>query len=271
MSVKLMSKVWDMDIPINTKMVCLALCDQANDQGECYPSIATICKRCSLEERAVRRNIHALEEISVLWREYRTGHSTIYHLTPDKYQPTATPPHGGPLPMVDPPLQGTPPHGGPHPLPMADPPPLPMADPHNHQVTITESTSMSKPAAPVIDRCQVVDLFGDKIEKKPTIPPCPHKDIVDLYHEILPEQRGVTFSLWERSKDAQALAARWKEDKRHRSLDFWEAFFQAVRTNSHWMSTETWHGAHLRWLVQKKNFIACVERMVDNKRRAAHG
>ncbi len=138
MSVKLMSKVWDMDIPINTKMVCLALCDQANDQGECYPSIATICKRCSLEERAVRRNIHILEDMAVLWREYRTGHSTVYHLTPDKYQPTATPPHGGPLPMVDPPLTKTPPHGGPPPLPMVDPPPLPMVDPHNHQVTIKE-------------------------------------------------------------------------------------------------------------------------------------
>lgn len=132
MSLQLMKKVWEMDIPTNMKMVCLSLSDLANDDGECcYPSIATICKRCSMEERAVRRNIQALEDLHVLWREYRTGHSTLYHLTPDRYQSTATPPHGGPLPMV-----GTPPHGGPQPLPMADPPPPPMVDPHNHQLTI---------------------------------------------------------------------------------------------------------------------------------------
>lgn len=272
MSVKLMSKVWDMDLPINIKMVCLALCDQANDQGECYPSIATICKRCSLEERAIRRNIQALEEMNILLREYRTGRSTIYRLNPDKYCPASTPPHGGPLPMVDPPLPGTPPHGGPHPLPMVDPTPLPMADPHNHQVTITEPKPMSKPSAPVIDRGQVVDLFGDKTEKRKVIPPCPHKEIVDLYHEVLPELSGIVFSLWLKSKDAKALAAIWKSDERHQKMEFWQDFFEAVRTNSHWMGANGWDKCNLRWLLQNRNFIAGVELMANNKqRRQSHG
>lgn len=109
------------------------------------------------------------------------------------------------------------------------------------------------------------DLFG---VRPPKFPPCPHREIVDLYHEVLPEQPSITFSLWLGSKDAKALADRWKEDPRHRSLDFWRAFFLAVRTNSHWMggNGNGWR-AGLRWLVQKSHFTAGVERMVEERRR----
>ena len=134
------------------------------------------------------------------------------------------------------------------------------------------NASMSKPSAPVIDRCQVVDLFGDKIEEKPAIPPCPHKEIVDLYHEILPELPGIVFSLWPNSKDAQALALIWKADKRHRDMEFWQRFFEAVRTSAHWMGENGKWKANLRWLVAKSHFIAGVELMANNKRRGhAHG
>lgn len=102
---------------------------------------------------------------------------------------------------------------------------------------------------------------------------CPHQDIIALYHEMLPELPTVAVSRWANSSNAKALQARWREDKRHQSLDFWERFFNTVRTNSHWMgqSPGGWR-ADLRWLVKNENFNKVADRMTDNARReAAHG
>jgi hypothetical protein len=103
---------------------------------------------------------------------------------------------------------------------------------------------------------------------------CPHEELVDLYHESLPELPSIVWSLWLKSSDAKSLQARWNEDKRHQSLDFWKRFFATVRTNQHWMGQgqSGWKGANLRWLVKKENFIKVAELMVDNARRGeSHG
>ena len=107
--------------------------------------------------------------------------------------------------------------------------------------------------------------------KADRLPVCPHMEIIDLYHAVLPELRGIVKSRWSGSKDEEALRTRWREDKRHQSLEFWERFFNLVRTSRHWMGDNDrgWK-ADLRWLVQRKNFDKAVERMAD-PREAAHG
>ncbi len=102
---------------------------------------------------------------------------------------------------------------------------------------------------------------------------CPHQDIIALYHETLPELPAIVPSRWSGSLDAQALQSRWREDRRHRALDFWQAFFATVRTNPHWMGqNERGWTANLRWLVKRANFDKVIERMVENRRQeAAHG
>lgn len=99
-------------------------------------------------------------------------------------------------------------------------------------------------------------------------PPCPHSEIIALYHETLPELSAIAVSRWPESKDAKALQARWREDGRHQSLDFWGRFFATVRTNPHWMGQgpSGW-SANLRWLVKRDNFAKVIDRMVDNARR----
>jgi hypothetical protein len=103
------------------------------------------------------------------------------------------------------------------------------------------------------------------------VPQCPHRKIIALYHEILPELPGIVVSLWGASKDAEALKSRWGEDKRHQDLDFWRRFFSTVRQSDRWMGNNNidWR-ADLRWLVKRANFIKVVERMA-NLRRAANG
>lgn len=101
---------------------------------------------------------------------------------------------------------------------------------------------------------------------------CPHFEIIDLYHEMLPELQGVVKSLWHKSDGAKDLQGWWRSDKKHQSLDFWERFFNVVRTNPHWMghNDRGWK-ADLRWLIKKKNFIAVAERMANLRREAANG
>lgn len=42
------------------KLVFLCLCDFASDQGECWPSITTVAKRCCMSERGVRYTLRRL-------------------------------------------------------------------------------------------------------------------------------------------------------------------------------------------------------------------
>jgi hypothetical protein len=101
---------------------------------------------------------------------------------------------------------------------------------------------------------------------------CPHMEIIDAYHEALPELPGIVKSRWSGSKDEEALRARWREDARHQSLDFWRRFFAAVRTNPHWMGeNDRGWSASLRWLVQRSSFDKVIDRMANARREVAHG
>lgn len=71
MSVKLMAKAWDMDIPQGQKFVLLALCDHANDDGVCYPSQDKLAQKCSMSNRAIINHIKWLEEQNIITKERR--------------------------------------------------------------------------------------------------------------------------------------------------------------------------------------------------------
>ena len=62
MSIKFMSKVWELDINSNKKFVFLSICDNANDEGICYPSINHISKKTSISRVTVIKIIKELEE-----------------------------------------------------------------------------------------------------------------------------------------------------------------------------------------------------------------
>lgn len=66
MSIKLMAAAWEMDIPQTEKMVLLCLCDHANDNGVCWPSVASMARKCSVSERSVQRAIRALRNRKIV-------------------------------------------------------------------------------------------------------------------------------------------------------------------------------------------------------------
>ena len=110
MSIALMTLAWKSDYPTGKKMILLALCDNANDQGECYPSVSMLAKKCSMSERSVFNHINDLEQDGAIRRENRNGRSTVYHLDPCKFCTPATvaplqPLHPTPATVAPPPLQ----------------------------------------------------------------------------------------------------------------------------------------------------------------------
>lgn len=87
MSIKLMCAAFDADIPATQKLVLLALCDNANDQGQCFPSISLLERKCSLSDRAVQSSVSWLEKHGYLSRQMRTGRATLYVITPEAGSP----------------------------------------------------------------------------------------------------------------------------------------------------------------------------------------
>jgi hypothetical protein len=57
MSLKMMARVWELPLPPTQKFVLMAIADEANDEGYCFPSLGRLAFKCSINERSVRRMI----------------------------------------------------------------------------------------------------------------------------------------------------------------------------------------------------------------------
>jgi hypothetical protein len=89
-SIRLMTDVWDTKIgPATTRLVLLALADQANDEGVCWPFMATIASRAGCGLSTARKACAELEAQGLLRREYRKAEDgdndrNIYVVNADK-------------------------------------------------------------------------------------------------------------------------------------------------------------------------------------------
>lgn len=105
MSIKIMSAVFEGDLPPVKRLVMLALADHADDEGLCYPSINRLCKRTGLSERAVQKHVKELEVLGYLSRGMNEGKRGVntYLLTPARRAPPhdVHPARRAPLPPHD--------------------------------------------------------------------------------------------------------------------------------------------------------------------------
>ena len=156
MAISLMTLAWKASFPSGKKLILLALCDNANDQGECYPSISMLAEKCSMSERSVFNHIADLEKDGAISRNSRVGRSTVYQVNPCKFC-TPTPATVAPLPLQI--LQCTPADSAPtplqilHPTPAtvapspADSAPITITKPSiNHQIEPNTKTRTAAPA-----------------------------------------------------------------------------------------------------------------------------
>ena len=89
-----MTAVWELTLPDSEKLALLALADCANDEGLCWPSMATLARKCSKSDRTLQKAIMSLSEKGHLSRDERPGKGVLYRIHPrsDVTPEAASPP-----------------------------------------------------------------------------------------------------------------------------------------------------------------------------------
>jgi hypothetical protein len=84
MSNDLITAAWKKSLPPNQMLVIICLCDWANDDGVCWPSLDRIAWKTGLSKRSVQRIIATFEDLGIVTKTRRYHTSTIYrvNLTP---------------------------------------------------------------------------------------------------------------------------------------------------------------------------------------------
>jgi hypothetical protein len=88
LSVQVMSRIWELDLPQNEKLIALAFADHADDDGLAYPKIPRIAWKSGYSERQTRAIVGRLRERGIL--EAVDGHAggsglaTMYRVVPEK-------------------------------------------------------------------------------------------------------------------------------------------------------------------------------------------
>jgi len=96
MSIKAMNWAWEQPLPPVPKLVLMALADNADDHGYCWPKMKTIAAKCSTSERTVQRTIKTLLAAGLLKKDARFSASgqqvsngyTLALTYPDKLSPS---------------------------------------------------------------------------------------------------------------------------------------------------------------------------------------
>ena len=113
--------------------------------------------------------------------------------------------------------------------------------------------------------------------QKPSVPPCPHQQILALYHELLPELPRV--KVWTGGRQ-QHLAARWRERwkdgfyaTQSEGLDYWRRLFSYIARCDFLLGKVYVPGrkpflASLDWIARAENFAKIIEQRYENKESA---
>lgn len=101
--------------------------------------------------------------------------------------------------------------------------------------------------------------------------PCPHQEIIDLYHELCPAGRQVRE--WTPAR-AQTLRTRWREKPARQSIEWWRRFFGYVSESDFLMGRVIGKDGRsfevsLDWLIAPKNFVKVIEGTYHNQKENA--
>lgn len=104
----------------------------------------------------------------------------------------------------------------------------------------------------------------NKKEEKKTIQ-CPHKEIISLYHEILPMLPRIR--VWNGQNEAN-LQSRWREEKERQDLTWWKSLFTNICKMEFLIGkNEQGWKAHLGWIVRPYNFSKILNGVYEIKKK----
>lgn len=91
---------------------------------------------------------------------------------------------------------------------------------------------------------------------------CPHQEIIDVWHELMPELPKV--QRWTGKRES-SLRARWNESKKVQCVDWWRGLFTYIRQSDFLMGNVPGRNGKppfqlkLSWLVLPENFAKVLE------------
>lgn len=100
---------------------------------------------------------------------------------------------------------------------------------------------------------------------------CPHQEIIDLYHSILPMCRRVR--IWTPARKAK-LRQRWNENPKRQSIDWWDGLFRYI-AESDFLTGKTHNPGRppfdldLEWVITPANLVNIIEGKYHPKVAAA--
>lgn len=211
-----------------TKLVLIKLADNANDQGECWPSYRHIADQCEINRTTAIRHVEILEVCGFLRKEERFGgpkgnSSNLFHLTIERG-------------VVAQNNQGS---GGEQPGGSGG-----------------EQPRTSHSLEPVNE-----PLSSDKSETSKKIP---FEKIRVIYQEVCGSIMKPAVKMT--AQRESNIRACWNHSengvKVFRSADFWKTYFEHCLLNDHWRNgTATWK-ASLEFLTRKSIMEPTVEELM---------
>lgn len=93
---------------------------------------------------------------------------------------------------------------------------------------------------------------------------CPHQEIINLYHEVLPTCPRV--KEWTQARKAK-LKARWNENEKRQTLEYWRRLFEYISESDFLMgrTQKPFFGLNLEWIVTQANFTKIIEQNYENR------
>jgi DNA-binding transcriptional ArsR family regulator len=238
MSIAAMSWAFTQKLPPAAKLVLLALADHSDDQGKCWPGVTGVSDKTGLSRRSVQRHIRDLESCGLIRTNARRDPSgrqvsSLYFLACRKGVSVAPRSDAGVAPAGD------------------------TADALGGD-SVTPESSIGT----------VKGIVTESISGKQSLPVCPLQQIVEFYHEILPEKRHHTS--WDGAR-RHNLEARWRWlltnvnprtgqpyfRRRDEGLAWFRRFFEHCRRSRFLM--EDCRVFCLEWAVKKGNFHKILE------------
>jgi uncharacterized protein YdaU (DUF1376 family) len=133
---------------------------------------------------------------------------------------------------------------------------------------LPEQTDSSADAMPPTTQDPLPNTHNKENSVKQVLPPCPHQEIINIWSEVMPEQRQPR--VWDGQRAAN-LTNRWKEcfkimksdnsgplyTDKNTGLEFWRGFFLYMRNSDFLINDCKPFG--LDWIVNKTNFTKIFE------------
>ena len=137
---------------------------------------------------------------------------------------------------------------------------------------ISTDDNVSSPQMTKVSSIEIPSKEKKKTKQKKGgngVPQCPHQEIVELYHKILPELPAVKD--WHETRQKK-LRARWREKMERQNLGWWKKYFRYVKETDFLLGENgrNWQ-PDLECLVEKEKLTRVIEGKYENGRMQPAG